>query len=407
MGVCQNIPKTKYSIKANSSNKGQYNAKYHNHLMVLPSESFQNSNMTKKTQETDLTSKESYTSSYSNYKLETTPSNIYSNTTCVQSNLNNKPKSFIIEATIGEIELPITAEKKEKIIIKINQNIDNNFYKNNKINDLLPYNHWSFFKNEKPVNYLGYNNHKYKNANIGTLYLRISGDKNIYCLDKLENHIITNNKGNLLLFANTDQNDYMIYEPKGFISISIIGGNFSYENELYYSYNINSFANNYKSNYDTKEYKILKYMNKARDNLKKFYHDYYSFNDIINQEFKEFINNNNNFKLKELKMNKELNTLAEEHCEDLCENETAGHTNTDGIDLKERFNNCYKCYYFGESIIYNINNPLLIVKCLIQDKYSKKKKNRKNIFFNQFNQVGISLKKHPIYNFCCVLVFSE
>ena len=106
-------------------------------------------------------------------------------------------------------------------------------------------------------------------------------------------------------------------------------------------------------------------------------------------------------------MNKELISLAEKHCEDLCNNETAGHINTDGQDLKSRFHDYHGCYYFGESIIYNINNPLLIVKNLLQDKYSKKKKNRNNLFFNQFNQVGISLKNHPIYNFCCVLVFSE
>ena len=106
-------------------------------------------------------------------------------------------------------------------------------------------------------------------------------------------------------------------------------------------------------------------------------------------------------------MCKELNDLALKHCEDLCENETAGHTSTDGLNLKSRFDNYYKTHYFGESIIYNINNPLFIVKNLIEDKYSKKKKNRKNLFFNQFEQVGICIKEHSIYKFCCVIVFSE
>ena len=106
-------------------------------------------------------------------------------------------------------------------------------------------------------------------------------------------------------------------------------------------------------------------------------------------------------------MTKELNELAEKHCEDLCENETGGHMGTDGQDLKRRIKNYCNCNFYGESIIYNINNPLFIVKNMIQDKYSKKKKNRNNLFFNQFNQVGICLKEHPIYKFCCVIVFTE
>ena len=176
--------------------------------------------------------------------------------------------------------------------------------------------------------------------------MRISGDKKIYCLDKLEKQIIANNKGNLLFFANLDNSDYNKYEPKGSLSISILGGNYVYDNELFYSYNINCFSNNCKPNYDSKEYKILYYINKARNNIKKFFNDYYSLNDNINQEFKEFINNNNIYKRGELKMCKELNDLASKHCEDLCENETAGHTNSDGLNLKSRFENYYKCYYF-------------------------------------------------------------
>ena len=293
-------------------------------------------------------------------------------------------------------------DKNEKIIIKINQNNDNNIKKN-----LLEQNMWSFLKNEKPVNYLGYNNHKYKNINLGSLHMRISGDKKVYCLDKLENNIIANEKGNILFYANLDINDYLIYEPKGSISISIQGGNYLCDNDLYFSYNINCFSNKNKINTDSKEYKVFNYINKARSNLKKFFLDYYSNNDSINHEFKEFINNNLKNKRKELKMCKELNELAEKHCEDLCENETVGHMGTDGQDLKSRIKNNCNCYFYGESIIYNINNPLFIVKNMLQDKYSKKKKNRNNLFFNQFNQVGICLKEHPIYKFCCVIVFTE
>jgi len=403
MGVCQNIPK-RISLKVNEINNSKNQKKLDRNSEIHKDKEFIEFPIINKIiQDTESNSKISslYINNKFDNKFETTPSNISSNSTCVQTNPLNKPQYFTIEATIGEIEIPIIVEKNEKIIIKLNQNNENN----NKIN-ISEQNMWSFLKNEKPVNYLGYRNHKYKRINLGALYMRISGDKKVYFLNKLENHITPNEKGNLLFYANLDWNDYLKYEPKGSISISILGGNYIYDNDLYYSYNINCFSNNNKNYFDSKEYKIFNYINKARTNLKKFYNDYYSNNDTINFEFKEFVNNRNN-KRKELKMNKELNELAEKHCEDLCQNETAGHIGTDGQDLKSRFKNYYKCYFYGESIIYNINNPLFIVKNMLQDKYSKKKKNRNNLFFNQFNQVGICLKEHPIYKFCCVIVFSE
>ena len=403
MGVCQNIPK-RINLKVNEINNSKNQKKLDRNSEIHKDKEFIEFPIINKIiQDTESNSKISslYINNKFDNKFETTPSNISSNSTCVQTNPLNKPQYFTIEATIGEIEIPIIVEKNEKIIIKLNQNNENN----NKIN-ISEQNMWSFLKNEKPVNYLGYRNHKYKRINLGALYMRISGDKKVYFLNKLENHITPNEKGNLLFYANLDWNDYLKYEPKGSISISILGGNYIYDNDLYYSYNINCFSNNNKNYFDSKEYKIFNYINKARTNLKKFYNDYYSNNDTINLEFKEFVNNRNN-KRKELKMNKELNELAEKHCEDLCQNETAGHIGTDGQDLKSRFKNYYKCYFYGESIIYNINNPLFIVKNMLQDKYSKKKKNRNNLFFNQFNQVGICLKEHPIYKFCCVIVFSE
>ena len=388
MGVCQNIPKIRQNIKARNLNNGDNNYKKHEKI----SENQNNS-------ESELSSK--IESLHSNNKYEKTLSNISSNSTCIQTIPLNKPQYFQIEATIGEIEIPIYVEKNERIIIKINENTDNK----NK-NNISEQNMWSFLKNEKAVKYLGYNNHKYKNINLGALFMRISGDKKVYSLTKLENNITAKSKGIILFYANLDLNDYLMYETKGSISISITGGNSIYDNDLYFSYNINCFSNNNKNNFDSKEYKIFNYINKARSNLIKFYKDYYSNNDTISDEFKEFVNNSNN-KRKELKMNKELNELAEKHCQDLCDNETAGHFGTDGQDLKNRFQKYDKCYFYGENIIYNINNPLFIVKTMLQDKYSKKKKNRNNLFFNPFNQVGICLKEHPIYKFCCVIVFSE
>ena len=124
--------------------------------------------------------------------------------------------------------------------------------------------------------------------------------------------------------------------------------------------------------------------------------------DETNLELKEYIFKCS--KRKELLICKELNKLAKKHCENLCEKETSGYMSTmDDPDIKNKIKN----NHFGESIIYNINNPLLIVKNLIIDKYSKKKKNRQNLFFQKFNKIGIYLKEHPIYKYCCVIFFSD
>ena len=254
MGVCQNISRTKPTIKTKSK-EGT------------------NNDIT-----SELTSKNSQTSY--NLKNQTTRSNlnISSNSTKIQNVSSSNSYTYSIPATLGEVEIPIVVERKEKIIIKIKQN------NNNEKNE------WSFIINEKPVDYNGYSNYKYRNVNIGALFLRITGDNKIYHLNKPENTIIANDRGNLLFFANLDINDYQIYEPKGSLNITICGGNYSADKELFISNNINSFSNKDKIDLeDKKEHLIVDYINKARNNLKKFYHMYFCNIDEINLELKEYI----------------------------------------------------------------------------------------------------------------------
>ena len=146
----------------------------------------------------------------------------------------------------------------------------------------------------------------------------------------------------------TDQNEgYLIIgdKPEEYENdtVKYYGGNYSVDNGLYHSNNINSFSNKNKIDLDyKKEYKILDYINKARNNPKIFYHNYFSnIFDDINLEFKEFIYKNK--KSKELKINKELNNIARKHCEDLCENETAGDIGTDDFDIIDRIKNFSLC----------------------------------------------------------------
>ena len=174
-----------------------------------------------------------------------------------------------------------------------------------------------------------------------------------------------------------------------------------------YPYDIENTINNNDYYDNLIEKIIIKYINKARNNIFEFVNDYFNSND--NSEINSYINNkNNNFSRKQLILDKELNIIAKEHCEYLCKNGTCGYIDANGLDFKERIKKYYiNSYYNGESIIYGVNNPLQIVKNMIEDKYSKSKNNRKNLMFLRHTKVGICLRQHNSYKFCCVIAFSE
>lgn len=395
MGVCQNLIRKKNKVVRINENKINSNNQIKikkNDKLIITHNDFQLSNFP--TTFTDTSPQSKILSSPKN-KFGQTTSNLSSNSTFSPIYTPHSSLNFNIEATIGETEIPIYIEENENIIIKINENINCQ-------------NTWSFLPNENPIDYLGYPDYKYKDNNIGSLFLRISGSQEIYHLDKQINSFKVNSKGNLLFFANLDPNDYSLYEPKGILEITIIGGNYIFENELNSPYDINNNKikkMGFNLNNILKEKKILKYINIARNNLLKFINDYFTLEEI--NEYLKFLKKIN-FKKKELQMCDKLNMAAQEHCKDLCNNCSTGEIGTDGSNLLDRIKKYYgNKFFYGENIIYGVNNPLLIVKSMIIDKYSKKKKNRENIFFLRYNKVGICLREHLAYKYCCVITFSE
>lgn len=403
MGICQSMGKKRNEIiTANEATKNnnyiqnkEKGEKDNNNLLITHNYEVQYTNFQTKAIETSSQYK---ILSFPQEKHVKTPSTISSNSTASRAYTPHSPMTFIIEATIGEIEIPIFFEKNENLIIKINEN--NNIQ-----------NTWSFLQNKNPVNYLGYPDYKYNNINIGALFLRITGSQKIYPLNNSINTFKSNSKGSLLFWANLDPNDFSIYEPKGSLQITINGGNYFYEKELNSPYDINNNTKNKNdliNDYILKEKKIFKYINKARNDIAYFVKNYFYINDKdeVNQELIRFISKNN-FQRKELKYNKELNNIAKEHCEYLCKNGTTGETNEYNIKIVDIIKN--KCHIFFSSvnIVYGINNPLLIVKRMIRDKYSKLKNNRNNLLFHQYNNIGICLREHMAYKYCCVITFSE
>ena len=379
MGICQSFDRKRNPIiKIN-----KYEEKDENKNLSIHNKEVQITNF--QTVMSDLSSPQTNILSFPNEKYIQAPSTLSLNSNTTRIDTSHSSRNFNIEATIGEIEIPIFVEKNENIIININDN-------NNNIQNC-----WSFLKNEKPVDYLGYPQYKYKNINIGAMFLRIRGSQQIYLLNSKRNSFKANSKGSLLFWAHLNPNDYQIYEPKGTIQITIIGGNHIYEKELNPYFNINN----------ENEKKIIQYVNKARNNILGIVNDYFNINENeMNQELINYINKNN-FKRKELVYDKELNNIAKEHCEYLCSYGTTGETDKDGLNIKDKIKKKCNIFFTSVNIIYGINNPLLIVKRMVLDKYSKSKINRNNLLFHGINKVGICLREHLAYKFCCVISFSE
>ena len=271
MGICQSFDRKRNPIiKIN-----KYEEKDENKNLSIHNKEVQITNF--QTVMSDLSSPQTNILSFPNEKYIQAPSTLSLNSNTTRIDTSHSSRNFNIEATIGEIEIPIFVDKNENIIININDN-------NNNIQNCR-----SFLKNEKPVDYLGYPQYKYKNINIGAIFLRIRGSQQIYLLNNKINSFKANSKGSLLFWAHLNPNDYQIYEPKCSIQITIIGGNHIYEKELNPYFNINN----------ENEKKIIKYINKARNNILGFVNDYFNINENeMNQELKNYINKNN-FKRKE------------------------------------------------------------------------------------------------------------
>ena len=386
MGVCYNYKKRKQTIRINdlktipnNNNNSFGKEKKNKNFEITHINEIHFSNVPTAVTESNPPSK--ITLSRDNGQTHSNLSSASSHIITPHSSLN-----FNIEATLGETEIPIYVDINENIIIQIN-----------------PQSSWSFLNDENPVNYVGYQNYKYKTNNLGALFFRITGSQKIYHLDKNINTFKANSKGSLLFWANLDPNDYSIYDPKGFLSVRIIGGYYINETENY------SLGNNNdnKNNNTIQEKKIIKYINKARNNILVFVNDYFNINENeINQELKNYINKNN-FKRKELIYDKEINNITKEHCEYLCSYGTTGETDKDGLNIKDKIKKKCNIFFTSVNIIYGINNPLLIVKRMLLDKYSKSKINRNNLLFHRINKVGICLREHLAYKFCCVISFSE
>ena len=283
---------------------------------------------------------------------------------------------FEIEACIGEIEYPIYITK--------DNNVEINIYENENYM-------WSFFPNGKMVDYKGYSKIQYNNLNLGCLLMRISGSKNYIHINKDKFKFKAKESGSLLISANLDFDKYLFYQPKGSLKIIIKGGELHEMKLIDKLMNYNSLKY-YKQDDDVHSeinLRILRYINKARTNIKQYINDF-----IVNFDTndEQYFNKKG---LKSVKIDNKLYKISEEHCKYLCNNETSGHISTDGK------------YYDDECIVYGYNNAISIVNFMVINKFSKKKKERKILLNDKYSKIGIFLHEHCTYGYCCVILFGE
>ena len=172
---------------------------------------------------------------------------------------NNKVFEIEIEAFVGEREYPIYITKNSKIEINLSE--DKNYL-------------WAFLPKEKKIDFKGYSNYKYNDHNLGCLLLRISTSHDYIPVESNKFTFTSEEEGSLIFSANLDFSQSLL----GSLKLIIKGG------DIHDMKKIDELTDyNYKSiNYKKKDEKahseikltISRYINKARNNIKKYINDF-------------------------------------------------------------------------------------------------------------------------------------
>lgn len=319
--------------------------------------------------------------------------------------------SIFVEAIIGEKEYPIYVEKGESICIIVEEN--NSSIKSDNVDVPNCIHKWKFLYGQPYTNYKGHSIEQYNSKNIGTINVRISGTDKIINIKDTKTTFTAENNGSILISANLNPNDYNVYEPEGSLLLTINGGQRMQEADIdrKTGYPIRRYEGNIKLNdkdFDV-EVQILRYINKARNNLEKYINDFMKINHMDNEEeINKIIKKYGDTKIGDLMPDETLTTVAQEQCEYLSNNGTSGHSDKNNSNVKERImKHKMKVENCAEVICYHYNNPLLIVDDIIFDEYTPFKAKRKSILSGTYTKIGINIREHISFKYCCVIVIAS
>jgi hypothetical protein len=169
------------------------------------------------------------------------------------------------------------------------------------------------------------------------------------------------------------------------------------------------------------EKEVIKYMNLARMDGKKFFDAYIQqFVDQYNQLYTPKIKPNNKYvkslkkdlyEIKQLPViapNKLLTKASVYHAKDMGKTGKTGHNSSDGATFVKRIKRITGIEYnISENCDYGFNKGLDIVCHLLIDNGISKVGHRKNILNSEQRQVGVSIQPHKIYKFNCVTDFTS
>lgn len=106
-----------------------------------------------------------------------------------------------------------------------------------------------------------------------------------------------------------------------------------------------------------------------------------------------------------LERNKKLDETAKAHSDFLIKENMVSNVGVGGLNPEERISKVRGKGSLGEAISLFENRAKQIVINLLIDDGLVERPNRKMLICKDFNEIGISLNKHPSKNFICVLHF--
>jgi hypothetical protein len=105
--------------------------------------------------------------------------------------------------------------------------------------------------------------------------------------------------------------------------------------------------------------------------------------------------------------NEQLCKASAAHAEDIGPKGLVQHASSDGTKTFDRVRQYYNSGTMAENIAAGNGKALAIVRQLLVDQGVESLGHRKNILSAKYNRIGVAIRPHSTYKYCCVQDFSD
>lgn len=105
--------------------------------------------------------------------------------------------------------------------------------------------------------------------------------------------------------------------------------------------------------------------------------------------------------------NEQLCKASAAHAEDIGPKGLVQHASSDGTKTFDRVRQYYNSGTMAENIAAGNGKALAIVRQLLVDQGIESLGHRKNILSAKYNRIGVAIRPHSTYKYCCVQDFSD